>query len=190
MFKTSSSSRLRTVCLYVSRSSDGVIHKEYSDRPLCFKDNSPASEANAIRPNPSPHSSLPLLFPNNHHPAHNFALTLNPSSTPFTPALATSSSCAGVPVLHPIAPTTTPSCTIGTPPAIVMNLPPLLLLMPNAAPPGHTASLYTDVGARWPAAVKALSIAMEMEVSFAPGRRVKERRWRVESTMAMFWCWG
>ena len=39
---------------------------------------------------------------------------------------------------------------------------------------------------RWPAAVKALFMAMSMEVSFAPGMRAKARRWRVESTMAMF----
>jgi hypothetical protein len=34
--------------------------------------------------------------------------------------------------------------------------------------------------------VKALLIAMSIEVSFAPGRRVKWRRYREESTMAMF----
>ena len=38
---------------------------------------------------------------------------------------------------------------------------------------------------RWPAAVKALSMAMETEVSFARGMRVKWRRCRVESTRAM-----
>lgn len=32
-----------------------------------------------------------------------------------------------------------------------------------------------------------MSMAMAMDVSFAPGMRAKERRWRVESTMAMFW---
>ena len=41
------------------------------------------------------------------------------------------------------------------------------------------------MGRRWPAAVKALSMAMETEVSFARGMRVKCRRWRVESTRAM-----
>lgn len=38
---------------------------------------------------------------------------------------------------------------------------------------------------RCPAAVKALLMAMEIEVSFAVGMRVKWRRWRVESTRAM-----
>lgn len=33
--------------------------------------------------------------------------------------------------------------------------------------------------------MKALSIEIEMEVSFAVGMRVKWRRWRVESTRAM-----
>jgi hypothetical protein len=33
--------------------------------------------------------------------------------------------------------------------------------------------------------VKALSMAVETEVSFALGMRVKWRRWRVESTRAM-----
>jgi hypothetical protein len=42
-----------------------------------------------------------------------------------------------------------------------------------------------EVGKRWPAAVKALSMAMETEVSLARGMRVKCRRWRVESTRAM-----
>lgn len=42
------------------------------------------------------------------------------------------------------------------------------------------------MGALWPAAVNALLIAMSMDVSFAPGRRSKWSRWRVESTMAMF----
>lgn len=41
------------------------------------------------------------------------------------------------------------------------------------------------MGTRWPAAVKALFMAMEMEVSFAVGMRVKWRRWSVLSTMAM-----
>ena len=41
------------------------------------------------------------------------------------------------------------------------------------------------MGCLWPAAVKALSMAMEMEVSFAVGWRMKCRRWRVESTIAM-----
>ena len=41
------------------------------------------------------------------------------------------------------------------------------------------------VGARWPAAVKALSMAIWIEVSFALGMRVKCRRCRVESTRAM-----
>jgi hypothetical protein len=49
-----------------------------------------------------------------------------------------------------------------------------------------------EVGKRWPAAVKALSMAVETEVSFARGMRVKWRRWRVESTRAMLksgtWC--
>jgi hypothetical protein len=39
-----------------------------------------------------------------------------------TPATATSLSCAGVPVLTPIAPTTNPSTTIGTPPPMSVNL--------------------------------------------------------------------
>jgi hypothetical protein len=41
------------------------------------------------------------------------------------------------------------------------------------------------VGARWPAAVKALSMAMLMEVIFAPSMRSKARRWQAESTTAM-----
>jgi hypothetical protein len=42
-----------------------------------------------------------------------------------------------------------------------------------------------EVGTRWPAAVKALSMAICTEVSFARGMRVKWRRWRVESVRAM-----
>jgi hypothetical protein len=41
------------------------------------------------------------------------------------------------------------------------------------------------VGARWPAAVKALSMAMLMEVIFAPSMRSKAMRWHAASTMAM-----
>ena len=101
--------------------------------------------------------------------------------TASTPAFATSSSCPGVPVLTPIAPTTTPSTSIGTPPPIKLNLPPLELWIPYAGPPGWKflaagELVYVEVGMRWPAAVKALSMAMETEVSFARGMRVKCRR--------------
>jgi len=58
--------------------------------------------------------------------------------------------------------------------------------MPYAGPPGHTASLYTEVGTRCPAAVKALSMAVLMDVIFAPSMRAKARRWQDASTMAMF----
>lgn len=47
------------------------------------------------------------------------------------------------------------------------------------------------MGTRWPAAVKALSMAICTEVSFAAGMRVKCSRCRVESTRAMLksvWC--
>ena len=119
---------------------------------------------------------------------HNFALPLfrTISITASTPACATSVSCAGVPVLHPTAPTTSPSTLIGIPPATYIKRPPLLLFSPNAAPPGHTASLYALVGTLWPAAVNALFMAMSIEVSFAPGMRSKCRRKVEASTMAMF----
>ena len=39
---------------------------------------------------------------------------------------------------------------------------------------------------RCPAAVKALSMAVLMEVIFAPSMRAKARRWHDASTMAMF----
>ena len=54
-------------------------------------------------------------------------LLLAQAPTASTPACATSASCAGVPVLTPIAPTTFPSTSNGTPPPINVNLPPLLL---------------------------------------------------------------
>jgi hypothetical protein len=41
------------------------------------------------------------------------------------------------------------------------------------------------VGARWPAAVNALSMAMLMDVIFAPSMRWKAMRWVDESTTAM-----
>ena len=69
---------------------------------------------------------------------------------------------------------------------MVMNRPPLLFPIPNAGPPGHTFSLYTLVGARWPAAVKALSMAMFIDVILAPSMRANASRWHDESTMAMF----
>lgn len=80
------------------------------------------------------------------------------STTASTPACATSASCAGVPVLQPIAPRIIPlSPTTGIPPPIVVKRLPLLFQIPNAAPPGQTASRYDAVGTRWPAAVNAYS---------------------------------
>lgn len=85
----------------------------------------------------------------------------------------------------------------------------LVFQMPKAGPPGQTASLSLRnasvgyekgtktgrrspktnvqmlVGARCPAAVKALSIAILMEVIFAPSMRWKAMRWQAESTTAM-----
>ena len=50
---------------------------------------------------------------------------------------------------------------------------------------GGVSDVQMLVGARWPAAVKALSIAMLMEVIFAPSIRSKAIRWHAASTMAM-----
>jgi hypothetical protein len=63
---------------------------------------------------------------------------------------------------------------------------PFVFQMPNAGPPGQTFSLYKCVPMRWPAAVKALSIAIDMEVSLAPSIREKWSRWVEESQTAMF----
>jgi hypothetical protein len=58
--------------------------------------------------------------------------------------------------------------------------------MPYAGPPGRKfLPWYVDVGARWPAAVKALSMAIWIDVSLALGMRVKCSRCRVLSTRAM-----
>ena len=84
------------------------------------------------RAGPRTSSFGPPVFHPNISPCniHSFALCWKLFSTAFFPAVLTSSSCAGVPVLHPIAPTTTPSNNIGRPPPIVLNLPPLVWLIP------------------------------------------------------------
>jgi hypothetical protein len=46
-------------------------------------------------------------------------------------------------------------------------------------------NVHADVGMRLPAAVKAMSIAVFMDVTFAPSIRVKERRCVCASTTAM-----
>jgi hypothetical protein len=50
---------------------------------------------------------------------------------------------------------------------------------------GLERDIHADVGIRLPAAVKAISIAVFMDVIFAPSIRVKERRWVCASTTAM-----
>lgn len=123
---------------------------------------------------------------------HNFGplLFLTNASIASTPACATSASWMGVPVLTPMAPTTAPSIVIGNPPPIMQKRPPFVLWMPKAGPPGMKffaagELVYVDVGILWPAAVKALSIEMLIEVSFALGIRAKDRRCKVLSTMAI-----
>jgi hypothetical protein len=86
---------------------------------------------------------------------------------------------------------------MGTPPPSVQKRPEMVLPMPEVALPGQEFSwsgdgqlffllqrlsfgvcgnLHADVGMRLPAAVKAMSIAVFMDVIFAPSMRVKERR--------------
>jgi hypothetical protein len=49
---------------------------------------------------------------------------------------------------------------------------------------------HAEVGIRLPAAVKAMSIAVLMDVIFAPSMRVKVRRWVCASTTAMLLYFG
>ena len=94
-------------------------------RPIIKPSNLTTTTTNTSCPStPNPHNFAPSFL---------FTHLLTAS----TPALATSSSCPGVPVLTPIAPTTLPSTSIGNPPPITQNLPPLLLKIPKPGPPGR-----------------------------------------------------
>jgi hypothetical protein len=74
---------------------------------------------------------------------------------------------------------------MGTPPPSVVKRPQIVLPMPDVALPGHGVSWYAEVDTRLPAAVKAISIAVLIEVIFAPSMRVNVRRWVWASTTAM-----
>lgn len=52
----------------------------------------------------------------------------------------------------------------------------------------HNKCLHVDVGIRFPAAVKAMSIAVFIDVIFALSIRVKQRRCVCASTTAMLLC--
>merc|ERR1712032_126483 len=91
--------------------------------------------------NECPFRLLLVIVPKHARGVYSFAFSPIVFSTASTPLFATSSSCDGMPVLHPTAPTTTPSFIMGMPPAIGVNLPPLLFQIPKAGPPGHTFSL-------------------------------------------------
>jgi hypothetical protein len=111
-----------------------------------------------------------------------------------------------VPVEHPIAPSMSPlpdGQKMGTPPPSVQKRPDMVLPMPEVALPGQEFSwsgvvlvdvysgesrmgdIHADVGIRLPAAVKAMSMAVLMDVIFAPSIRVKVSRWVWASTTAM-----
>jgi hypothetical protein len=92
---------------------------------------------------------------------------------------------------------------MGTPPPRVQKRPEMVLPMPEVALPGQEFSWsedglvgveiergvggdgHADVGIRLPAAVKAMSMAVLMDVIFAPSMRVKVRRCVCASTTAM-----
>lgn len=78
---------------------------------------------------------------------------------------------------QPIAPRVSPVIErIGTPPPSVVKRLEVMFPMLEPVLPGHEVSWYADVGMRLPAAEKAISMAVLMEVIFAPSMRVKHRR--------------
>jgi hypothetical protein len=122
------------------------------------------------------------------------------------PIFAAASSWFDVPVEHPIAPSMSPlpdGQNMGMPPPRVQKRPEIALPMPEVALPGQAFSWsgggvsrylnvlkckkykHADVGIRLPAAVKAMSIAVLMDVIFEPSIRVKLKRWQCASTTAM-----
>src|SRR5574342_203062 len=88
------------------------------------------------------------------------------------PASPTCVSCAPVPPLTPMPPTTSPSTSTGNPPTKIANLPGCMAWMPKASlpgsagPPGGAVNLW--VARRCPAAVKALAMAISTPVRRAP----------------------
>src|SRR3990172_37373 len=93
------------------------------------------------------------------------------------PASPTCVSCSPLPPLTPMPPTTSPSTSMGKPPTKIANLPGCMAWMPKASlpgsagPPGGALNLW--VARRWPAAVKALAMAIS-----TPVRRAPVIRWR------------
>ena len=89
-----------------------------------------------------------------------------------------------------MAPSMSPAADrIGTPPPIVVKRPMIVLPMPEVALPGQGVSWYAEVGMRLPAAVKAMSMAVLIDVIFAESMRVKAKRCVCASTTAMLLFW-
>src|SRR6266508_2276519 len=88
------------------------------------------------------------------------------------PASPTCVSCRPLPPLMPTPPTTWPSTSMGKPPTKTANLPGCMAWMPNASLPGSAGpdggALNVWVARRWPAAVKALAMAISTPVMRAP----------------------